>query len=64
MLFLSANLLPETESSRDEFVCLGGGDVGVHICAPGCLNVKENSPCIFCLFLKAHCFVVCIIIHI
>ncbi len=30
-LFLSADLLPETESSRDELVCLRGGDVGVYI---------------------------------
>ncbi len=30
-LFLSADLLPETESSRDEIVCLHGGDVGVYI---------------------------------
>ncbi len=33
-LFLSADLLPETESSRDELVCLRGGDVGVYIRAP------------------------------
>ncbi len=30
-LFLSADLLPETESSREELVCLRGGDVGVYI---------------------------------
>ncbi len=30
-LFLSADLLPETESSRDELVCLRGGDVCVYI---------------------------------
>ncbi len=30
-LFLSADLLPETESSRDELVCLRRGDVGVYI---------------------------------
>ncbi len=29
-LFLSADL-PERESSRDEVVCLRGGDVGVYI---------------------------------
>ncbi len=33
-LFLSADLLPETESIRDELVCLLGGDVGVYIHAP------------------------------
>ncbi len=30
-LFLSADLLPEAESSWDELVCLRGGDVGVYI---------------------------------
>ncbi len=29
--FLSADLLPETDSRRDELVCLRGGDVGVYI---------------------------------
>ncbi len=31
---ISADLLPETESSQDELVCLRGGDVGVYIRAP------------------------------